>query len=111
MTSETTPDFTSFYEMRDLPVVDGRKVVSSALLQKNPCAIQNAFVDLVGMMDYDTLLPEQRFAHLAFQYDSEVQNGGHLQYFTNLVLIVGSAVAEARVKETVQALSHIEAVI
>lgn len=35
------------------------------------------------MEDYQTLTPVQRVAHLAMWYDSEVQNGGHLQYFEN----------------------------
>ena len=29
------------------------------------------------------LTPEQRRAHLVFWYESEMQNGGHLQYFEN----------------------------
>lgn len=43
----------------------------------------NAFVDLVGMSDLENLNNTQRIAHLAFWYDSEVQNGGHDQYFGN----------------------------
>ena len=35
------------------------------------------------MEDYEDLTPEQRRAHLVFWYESEVQNGGHLQYFEN----------------------------
>lgn len=35
------------------------------------------------MTDYDDLVPSQRPAHLVFWYESEMQNGGHLQYFTN----------------------------
>jgi HrpA-like RNA helicase len=35
------------------------------------------------MEDYDDLSPEQRPAHLVYWYESEVQNGGHLQYFEN----------------------------
>ncbi len=36
------------------------------------------------MEDYDDLSPLQRKAHLVFWYESEVQNGGHGQYFENL---------------------------
>lgn len=35
------------------------------------------------MTDTDKLEEEQRPAHLIFWYESEVQNGGHLQYFLN----------------------------
>ncbi len=48
-----------------------------------PYEVWNAFVDILAMEDYSDLAPEQRPAHLVFWYDSEVQNGGHLQYFEN----------------------------
>ena len=35
------------------------------------------------MEEYEDLAPIQRVAHLAFWHDSEVQNGGHYQYFEN----------------------------
>lgn len=111
MTFDMQPDFSSFDEIEQLPVKDGRKVVSLALLQRNPFAIQNAFVSLIGMTDYAVLRPEQRFAHLAFRYDSEVQNGGHLQYLINLLIEVGPMNADVRVRETVHALSQVRASI
>lgn len=43
----------------------------------------NAFVDLLANEEFDSLTTIQRAAHLAFWYDSEIQNGGHLQYFEN----------------------------
>ena len=48
-----------------------------------PFRVWNAYIDLLGMEDYHDLTPEQRPAHLVFWYESEVQNGGHLQYFEN----------------------------
>ena len=48
-----------------------------------PYEVWNAFVDLLSMEDFSDLSPEQRPAHLAFWYESEVQNGGHFQYFEN----------------------------
>lgn len=45
--------------------------------------IWNAFVELMAMSDATELSPQQRYAQLVFWYDSEVQNGGHLQYFLN----------------------------
>src|SRR5262245_3601206 len=48
-----------------------------------PFRVWNAFVDVLAMEDYGDLSPEQRPAHLVFWYESEVQNGGHFQYFEN----------------------------
>jgi len=45
--------------------------------------VWNAFVDLLAMSEPNDLSPEQRPAQLVFWYESEVQNGGHLQYFLN----------------------------
>lgn len=46
-------------------------------------AIWNAFVQLLAMSEPEELGPSQLPAQRAFWYDSEVQNGGHLQYFLN----------------------------
>jgi hypothetical protein len=48
-----------------------------------PYLIWNAFVNLLWMERYEDLSPEQRGAQLVIQYEGEVQNGGHLQYFEN----------------------------
>jgi hypothetical protein len=48
-----------------------------------PFRIWNAFVNLLAMEKYERLSPEQRSAHLVFWYESEIQNGGHLQFFEN----------------------------
>ena len=42
-----------------------------------------AYVSLIAIEDYDSLSSIQRAAHLVFADESEVQNGGHLQYFLN----------------------------
>ena len=52
-------------------------------VQAEPFRVWNAYVDLLAMEDYHELSPEQRPAHLVFCYESEVQNGGHYQYFEN----------------------------
>jgi Domain of unknown function (DUF4375) len=52
-------------------------------VEAEPFRVWNAFVDVLTMEDYDDLSPEQRPAHLVYWYESEVQNGGHLQYFEN----------------------------
>lgn len=52
-------------------------------VDEEPDCIWNAFVDLLAMEEYDDLSREQRLAHLVFWYESEVQSGGHIQYFEN----------------------------
>ena len=64
----------------------------------------NAYVDLLAMSDLAELTPLQRVAHLAFWYDSEVQNGGHDQYFANKASFDQAEVAQAL--ETLGAVCH-----
>lgn len=52
-------------------------------VEKEPYLVWNSFVQLIAMSKPDELNETQSVAHLAFEYDSEVQNGGHLQYFEN----------------------------
>jgi hypothetical protein len=54
------------------------------LVAREPYARWNAFVDLIATEDFEALESVQRVAYLVFWYDSEVQNGGHLQYFENV---------------------------
>jgi hypothetical protein len=60
-----------------------KRKVTHEVAKKAPYEVWNAFVDLLAMEDYGDLDEVQRAAHLAFWYDSEVQNGGHMQYFEN----------------------------
>ena len=60
-----------------------RRQIKTSEIQENPYVIWNAFIDLIAVEDYEDLTEVQRLAHLVFWYDSEVQNGGHLQYFAN----------------------------
>ena len=62
---------------------DMKRAVERARLQQEPYLAWNAFIDLLAMEEYDDLTAVQRRAHLVFWYDSEVQNGGHGQYFEN----------------------------
>jgi hypothetical protein len=59
-----------------------RRRLSSKDAKATRYAIWSAFVALM-VERYEDLTPAQRPAHLIFQYDSEVQNGGHYQYFEN----------------------------
>jgi len=60
-----------------------RRTVDRQAAEIHPYLIWNAFVDLVGMEAYASLSDVQRRGHLVFWYESEVQNGGHLQFFLN----------------------------
>jgi len=59
------------------------RTLTEAEVAAEPSRVWNAFVDILAMEDYDDLSPEQRTAQLVFWYESEVQNGGHFQYFEN----------------------------
>lgn len=48
-----------------------------------PWAVWNAFIDLIATEEFESLPPIQRVGHLIFWYESEVQNGGHYQFFVN----------------------------
>jgi hypothetical protein len=52
-------------------------------LRDDPHAVWNEFVALLADSEYDELNEVQRDAYLVFCYESEVQNGGHLQFFEN----------------------------
>ncbi len=43
----------------------------------------NAMNDICALSNIKDLTPVQRVAHLAYWYMSEVENGGHYQYFLN----------------------------
>ena len=57
--------------------------LSRAALEHKPYEAWNAYVNLLAKENYEDLDEVQRIAHLCFGTDSEVQNGGHLQYFEN----------------------------
>ena len=55
-----------------------RRRLGRALVAHQPYERWNAFIDLVATEDANSLTATQRTAQLAYWYDSEVQNGGHL---------------------------------
>jgi hypothetical protein len=57
--------------------------LTKAQVESAPYKVWNAFVNLLWTERYEDLAPEQRPAQLVIQYEGEVQNGGHLQYFEN----------------------------
>lgn len=75
--------------------------VSRRQVEDDPYAVWNEYVHLLAMSDYADLSKTQRFAHLVFWYEQEVQNGGHLQYFENQGI--------DRIAEVMAALRHLGA--
>ena len=76
-----------------------RRQIKQSDSEENRYVQWNAFIDLIALEDYEDLTDVQRLAHLVFWYDSEVQNGGHLQYFANS--------SGSRAIEAVEALSEL----
>jgi len=70
------------------------RILSRAAVTKRPYLVWNAFINLIGSTEYEDLSPVQQPAHLVFRYESEVQNGGHLQYFENERLVRASETVE-----------------
>jgi len=56
--------------------------LSRAKIAEAPYEVWNAFVR-VAFQPYEELNEIQRIAHLTLWYESEITNGGHLQYFEN----------------------------
>ena len=52
-------------------------------LQNDPNLLWNEFIDILAMEEYEENDKLIRDASLVFWYESELQNGGHLQYFEN----------------------------
>jgi hypothetical protein len=77
------------------------RTISKDLLVESPYEEWNAFIDLIAMEKYMDLNQIQRVAHLCFWYDSELQNGGHIQYFENR--------GTEKVDETIKALKFLGA--
>jgi hypothetical protein len=60
-----------------------KTIVSRSAAERNPNLVWNSFVASLASSDFEGLNANQRKAHLVFHYESEVQNGGHLQFFEN----------------------------
>jgi hypothetical protein len=60
-----------------------KRILSRKSVEEAPYLIWNAFIDILANEDENDLSDRQRDAQRSFWYDSEVQNGGHLQYFEN----------------------------
>lgn len=60
-----------------------RRTIKYTILKKNPYEKWNQYVDLITNESIDDLTQIQCIAHLSFMFDTEMQNGGIIQYFTN----------------------------
>lgn len=78
-----------------------RKKMSRSQIETDPNAVWNAFVGILSYSEPSHLESRQKPAHFAFWYSSEVNNGGHFQYFMNR----GTSV----VPETIQSLHSLGA--
>jgi len=63
-----------------------KRKISKELVCKESYQIWNAFIELLAMEKEEDLTEIQKNAQRAFWYESEVQNGGHVQYFENTFL-------------------------
>lgn len=59
------------------------RLITREQIQAEPSIAWNEYVSLLAHADSHELTDIQRDAHFVFWYESEVQNGGHLQYFEN----------------------------
>lgn len=60
-----------------------KQILTEKQIIEEPWQVWNSFVDLVSMEQYDDLTPVQKVGSALFWYNSEVQNGGHMQYLIN----------------------------
>ena len=67
--------------LKPFPSWPYKEALSKDELIKAPHLAWKAFISIVGEALYDELSPVQQVAHLAYWYDAEIYNGGHLQYF------------------------------
>jgi len=63
-----------------------RRKVRKIDFNDKPYLIWNSFIDIVAMEAEDDLNEVQIIGQKAFIYDSEIQNGGHMQFFENTKL-------------------------
>lgn len=78
-----------------------RRKVGHKDLRQDTHAVWNAFIDLLAKSKYSDLRQSQRPAYLVFWYESEIQNGGHLQFVLNR--------GPDQIQETVDALHRLGA--
>lgn len=64
-------------------------------LQSDPNLLWNSFINFLATSKPELMDAEQKAPYLVFWYESEVQNGGHLQYFENRGIDEGALTIDA----------------
>lgn len=64
-----------------------RIAIQKIKAEKEPYLTWDSFIHLIAFSKTEELNEIQSVAQLAWWYDSEVQNGGHLQYFENKYIL------------------------
>ena len=72
-----------------------RIALQRASVQRDPNLVWNTFINIIATGDPLQLTLVQHRVRLVFDYESEVQNGGHGQYFENKCIEVIPATIEA----------------
>ncbi|MCL2624034.1 MAG: DMP19 family protein [Planctomycetaceae bacterium] len=62
------------------------RIIKKCDVEKEPYLVWNMFIDIVACCCMTEMNEIQKKAALCFWYDSELQNGGHLQYFENMTM-------------------------
>lgn len=63
--------------------------VQRSRLKEEPFLVWNTFLQLLAESDFPDMSDTQAVAFLAFAYDGDVQNGGHLQFFEHRFNLFG----------------------
>lgn len=84
-----------------------RSKVSLKELEDKPYLIWNGFIDIVVMVEESKLTDIQKIGKRAFNYDGEIQNGGHLQFFENSRLKDYTSVINSLIQMNAQKQAHI----
>jgi hypothetical protein len=77
-------------------------------IEQEPNLIWKSFIQLLVESKTDELSENQTIAQFAWLYDSEVQTGGHLQYFENQYLLFEEKLTEV-IEKTIESLKTLGA--
>lgn len=70
-------------------------VISRKFVEIDECLLWNSFIQFMVYADPEQLSPVLKKCYLIYTYDSEVQNGGHDQFFSNCETLAFDEVIEA----------------
>ena len=84
-----------------------KRKLSKQIIEKEPYQIWNSFIDILAMELENNLSDVQKIAQKSWWYDSEVQNGGHLQYFENTSLQNYSSIIDSLIAVGAKEFAHL----